>query len=202
MGLLVLSIDRIYRETGAHCSLVHHVPLSNGDRMRGHGAVLGAADTTVRIEKQNGIVTVAIDKGNDLPEDERPRLFFRFRSVTLTEETTASVMIQAEDQATAPAATTKTRKETKVVRTFRDAFTEAVDTGGELVQVRGTGPTVKAVDVQAVRREFERRYATGEADAKKRAEASRKAFKRTMAELPPQFATETREGRELIWRVD
>jgi AAA domain len=103
MGLLVLSIDRIYRQTGAHCSLVHHVPLGNGDRMRGHGSAPGAADTTVRTEKQNGIVTVAIDKGSDLPEDERPRLSFRFKSVTVTEEPhrTASVMVQAEDQAAA-----------------------------------------------------------------------------------------------------
>jgi hypothetical protein len=206
MGLLVLSIDRIYRETGAHCSLVHHVPLGNDGRMRGHGSAPGAADTTVRVEKQNGIVTVAIDKGSDLPEDEKPRLFLRFKSVTLIEEPhrTASVMAQAEDQAAAHAAApkTKTRKETKVIRTFRDAFTEALDTDGTPIQVRGDGPEVRAVDVQKVRAEFERRYATGEADPKKRADASRKAFKRTVAELPPQqFATETREGRELIWKV-
>jgi hypothetical protein len=69
--------------------------------------------------------------------------------------------------------------------------------------VRGDGPEVRAVDVQKVRAEFERRYATGEADPKKRADASRKAFKRTVAELPPQqFATETRDSRELIWKVD
>jgi AAA domain len=206
MGLLVLSVDRIYRDTGAHCSLVHHVPLG-GDRMRGHSSAPGAADTTVRVEKHNGIVTAAIDKASDLPEDEKPRLFFRFKSITLTEEPrrTASVMVQAEDQAAAHAAApkTKTRKETKVIRTFRDAFTEALDTDGNTIQVRGDGPEVRAVDVQKVRAEFERRYATGEADPKKRADASRKAFKRSMAELPPQqFATETREGRELIWKVD
>jgi hypothetical protein len=53
-----------------------------------------------------------------------------------------------------------------------------------------------------VRAEFERRYATGEADPKKCAEASRKAFRRTMAGLPPQFATETRDSQELIWKID
>jgi AAA domain len=207
MGLLVLSIDRIYRETGAHCSLVHHVPLGNDGRMRGHGAAPGAADTTVRIEKQNGVVTVAIDKGSDLPEDEKPRLAFRFKSITLIEEPhrTASVMVQAEDQAAAHAATpkTKTRKEeSKVLRTFRDAFAEALDADGDTIQVRGDGPKVRAVDVRKVRAEFERRYATGEADPKKCAEASRKAFRRTMAGLPPQFATETRDSRELIWKID
>jgi AAA domain len=124
MGLLVLSIDRIYRETGAHCSLVHHVPLGNGDRMRGHGAAAGAADTTVRVEKQNGIVTVAIDKGSDLPEDEKPRLFFRFRSVILTEDPprTSSVMAQAEDQAAAA-----TGKKSKQSRKLSDRQQLALD---------------------------------------------------------------------------
>jgi hypothetical protein len=79
---------------------------------------------------------------------------------------------------------------------------EALDSGGETIHVRGDGPKVRAVDVQKVRGEFERLYATGEADPKKRADASRKAFKRTLAELPPQFATESQEGRELIWKVD
>jgi len=205
MGLLVLSIDRIYRETRAHCSLVHHVPLGNDGRMRGHGLAAGAADTTVRVEKHNGIVTVAIDKGSDLPEDEKPRLCFRFKSITLIEEPhrTASVMVQAEEAAKPAAASkAKKRKETKAVQTFRDAVTEALDSSGETIQVRGDGPEVRAVDVQKARAEFERRYATGEPDPKKRDDASRKAFKRTMAGLPPQFATETRDNRELIWKVD
>jgi hypothetical protein len=206
MGLLVQSIDRIYRDTGAHCSLVHHMPLGNGDRMRGHGLANGAGDTTIHVEKQNGIVTAAVAKASDLPEDEKPAMSFRFKSITVSEEPhrTASVMIQVEARAAAPAApNTKTRKEeTKVLRTFRDAFVEALDTNGSTIQVRGDGPKVRAVDVQKVRAEFERRYASGEPDATKRADASRKAFKRTMAELPPQFATETRDSRELIWKVD
>jgi hypothetical protein len=123
MGLLILSVDRIYRETGAHCSLVHHVPLGGGDRMRGHGLAPGAGDTTVRVEKQNGVVTVAIDKGSDLPEDEKPRLFFRFKSIVLTEEPhrTASVMVQAEDQAAA------TGKKSKQQRKLSDRQQLALD---------------------------------------------------------------------------
>jgi hypothetical protein len=205
MGLLVLSIDRIYRKTGAHCSLIHHMPLAGGDRMRGHGLANGAGDTTIKVDKKDGVVTAAVAKASDLAEDEKPALSFRFKSVTVSEDPhrTASVMVQAEGQAAAPAPKTKTRKEeSKVMRTFRDAFAEALDTDGNTIQVRGDGPKVRAVDVRKVRAEFERRYATGEADPKKCAEASRKAFRRTMAELPPQFATETRDSRELIWKVD
>jgi hypothetical protein len=124
MGLLVLSIDRIYRETGAHCSLVHHVPLGNDGRMRGHGLADGAADTTIRVDKQNGIVTAAVAKGSDLPEDEKPRLCFRFKSITLIEEPrrTASVLVQAEDQEAAA-----TGKKSKQQRKLSDRQQLALD---------------------------------------------------------------------------
>jgi hypothetical protein len=206
MGILVLSIDRIHRKTKAHCSLIHHMPLV-GDRMRGHSLANGAGDTTIKVDKKDGIVTASVAKASDLPEDEKPAMSFRFKSITVSEQPhrTASVMVQVEASAAARAATprTKTRKEeTKVIRTFRDAFAEALDDSGETIQVHGDGPKVRAVDIRKVRAEFARRYATGEDDPKKCAEASRKAFRRTIKELPMQFATETRDSRELIWKVE
>jgi hypothetical protein len=106
MGALVASIDRIFRTTGAHCSLVHHTPLGESDRMRGHTSFNGAMDTTVRIEKRNGIVALEVDKASDLPDGEKPKLFFRFKSITLTADphTTASILVQAEDDFAAVAA--------------------------------------------------------------------------------------------------
>ncbi len=101
MGLLVLSIDRIFRATKAHCSLIHHMPIA-GDRMRGHGLANGAGDTTIKVEKKDGVVTASVAKASDLPEDEKPSLSFRFKSIVLTEEPrrTASVMVQTESQGT------------------------------------------------------------------------------------------------------
>ena len=46
MGAVISAVDRIQRATGAHCSLIHHVPVDRTDRMRGHGSVLGAVDLT------------------------------------------------------------------------------------------------------------------------------------------------------------
>jgi AAA domain len=204
MGMLVLSVDHIKRSTEAHCSLVHHVPHGSSARMRGHGAVSGAADLTVMFEKQNGIVNLMVDKASDLAEDEKPKHCFRFKSITLTEEPprrTASVMIPVVDQAPAPTMKPEKRRDTKPVRTFRDAFTEALDDHGEIIRVRGDGPKVKAVEVKLVREQFEVRYVTGETDEKKRAAAASRAFRRTIADLPPDFGHETRDGRELIWKV-
>src|SRR5215475_13779139 len=66
MGALIAAVDRIQRSTGAHCSLIHHVPADRTDRMRGHSSVLGAVDLTVRITKDDTTVTVEADKANDL----------------------------------------------------------------------------------------------------------------------------------------
>jgi hypothetical protein len=198
MGLLVLSIDRIYRETGAHCSLVHHVPLGNDGRMRGHGAAPGAADTTVRVEKQNGIVTVAIDKGSDLPEDEKPRLFFRFRSVILTQEPprTSSVMVQAEDQAAA------TGKKSKQQRKLSDRQQLALDALNSCAADVGKPPPATfdlpqgliAVTMDQWRDELFRRGIISKDHKNPRA-----AFQQIRESLEARAIAAERDG--LIWKV-
>jgi len=198
MGLLVLSIDRIYRETGAHCSLVHHVPLGNDGRMRGHGAAPGAADTTVRVEKQNGVVTVAIDKGSDLPEDEKPRLAFRFKSVTLIEEPhrTASVMVQAEGQAAA------TGKKSKQQRKLSDRQQLALDALNSCAADAGKPPPATfglpqgliAVTIDQWRGELSRRGIIPK-DHKN----PREAFRQIRESLEARAIAAERDG--LIWKV-
>jgi hypothetical protein len=197
MGLLVLSVDRIYRETGAHCSLVHHVPLG-GDRMRGHSSAPGAADTTVRVEKHNGIVTAAIDKASDLPEDEKPRLAFRFKSVTLTEEPhrTASVMVQAEDQAAA------TGKKSKQQRRLSDRQQLALDALNSCAADMGKPPPATfdlpqgliAVSLDQWRDELFRRGIIPK-DRKN----PREAFRQIRQSLEARAIAAERDG--LIWKV-
>jgi hypothetical protein len=76
----------------------------------------------------------------------------------------------------------RARKEAASIATLREAFIEAIDMG-KLIRVRLDGPMIKAVDVAHVRAEFNRRYATGEIDPKKRADAQRMAFRRGMDKL-------------------
>jgi RecA-family ATPase len=50
MGQLAANVELVHRATGAHCSLVHHVPYG-AERMRGWGGMNGVMDTTVGITK-------------------------------------------------------------------------------------------------------------------------------------------------------
>jgi AAA domain len=206
MGAYVRAADAIREKFSCAVIIVHHCGV-NVSRPRGHTSLTGAADMQISVKRdaaKNIIATVEYAK--DGPEG--AVIASKLEPVDLGRDqdgdpvTACVVMPVADGAAPAAAKTPSGRKESKVTRTFRDAFIEALDADGATIQVRGDGPKVRAVDVQKVRAEFERRYVTGEADPKKRAGASGKAFRRTMTELPPQFATETREGRELIWKVD
>jgi AAA domain len=84
MGALIANIATISEATGAHILVTHHVPHTE-NRMRGHGALLGACDTTIKIEK--GDLRIAtIEKQNDGPEGER--VAFNIRSVELSRDET------------------------------------------------------------------------------------------------------------------
>jgi RecA-family ATPase len=97
MGAIVATTAKLQAATTAHVQWVHHVPIDSGERLRGHGALLGALDTTVNVEKlANGLRTAVVVKANDSEEGER--IAFKLESVTIGPETTAPVVVQAEDQ--------------------------------------------------------------------------------------------------------
>jgi AAA domain len=98
-----------------------------------------------------------------------------------------------------PLSGAKKQQEPVAVRKFRCAFTEAVNSAGRIIRVRGDGPIVRAVDLREVRTQFESVYATGESDAGKRADAQRKAFKRAMSKLSNQLQTWVDGNIEWIW---
>ena len=206
MGAYVRAADAIREKFNCAVIIVHHCGV-NVSRPRGHTSLTGAADMQISVKRDTAKNIIAtVEYAKDGPEG--AEIASKLVPVELGRDqdgdaVTACVVMPVEDgEAPAAAKTPPVKKEKKVLRTFRDAFTEALDSSGETIQVRGDGLNVRAVDVRKVRAEFERRYASGEDDPKKCAEASRKAFRRTIDELPPQFATETRDSRELIWKVD
>jgi hypothetical protein len=83
MGALVQNVLHIQEGTGAHVLLTHHVP-HDQNRMRGHGALLAACDTTLRIETNGDLRTATVEKTNDGAEGER--VSFAIESVELDQD--------------------------------------------------------------------------------------------------------------------
>ena len=107
MGSLVGNLAHIQEMTGAHVSALHHIPADGTQRLRGHGALLGACDVTIKVESFNDYRSGTVDKVNDGPEGES--VAFALKSVDLHFDpetnitTTAPVVIPTEAPAgTAP----------------------------------------------------------------------------------------------------
>jgi hypothetical protein len=188
MGRLIGSCDLIQRATGAHVSLVHHVPIDSPDRMRGHSSMLGALDTTIRITKPDGQVLLQVDKENDSVQP--ARLSFEFKSILLStdketgKETTAPVLTPT-DVPPAPAGK-KSRRLPHSAEIALRALAEAVDEVGEVPPASGHIPAnTKVVTVDQWREHAERRgiCTSGSDDAKNRRRALNAAFARASETL-------------------
>jgi RecA-family ATPase len=123
MGAVVGATARLQEKTGAHVQWVHHIPVDGGERLRGHGALLGALDTTLNVEKHaSGHRTATVIKANDSEEGER--IAFTLESVEIGPETTAPVVVPA-DAATIPN-TKLSRKLPDRAKLASRALTEAI----------------------------------------------------------------------------
>jgi hypothetical protein len=170
MGALIANIDRVHRATGAHCTLVHHVPVDRDDRMRGHSSLEAALDTTVRVNKSDGIVSVKIDKANDLVD--QPAFAFTFKSVRLDEKTTAPVAVPTDLISVAKA---KPARMPKCARIALRALHEAIDQCGEAAPASNHIPQrIRVVTVDQWR-DYAYRLGISAADTTDR--ARQKAFK-------------------------
>ena len=99
MGAIVNATSKLQEATNAHVLWVHHIPQDGSERLRGHGALLGALDTTILVEKASASHrTATVVKANDSEEGES--LAFSLESIVIggdgENETTAPVVIPAE----------------------------------------------------------------------------------------------------------
>ena len=82
MGALVITsglLQEVKRCPKAHVLWVHHIPHA-ADRLRGHGALLGAVDTSVSVSNSGTFRTAKVVKANDAEESES--VTFTIESVT------------------------------------------------------------------------------------------------------------------------
>jgi hypothetical protein len=201
MAAYVRAADAIIEAFGCAVAIVHHCGV-NESRPRGHTSLTGAADAqlaTSRDAADNVVVTVEWMK--DGPEGDTivSRLNLADVGFNSDGDPITSCVVVPVDGEPVPAAANKS--ESGTIRTFRAAFTEALDGHGQIIRVRNDGPPVRAVEVGQVRAQFNQLHATGEADPKKRADAQRKAFGRAMNGLSTEFPTWVDGDREWIWSV-
>ena len=100
MGAIVNATALLQQGTGAHVCWLHHMP-AEAERMRGHGSLLGAMDTTILVAKSGNLRTATVVKAND--SEEGVQIAFSLESVTVGTDadgnpTTAPIVIPAEAQ--------------------------------------------------------------------------------------------------------
>jgi hypothetical protein len=98
MGGLVMTSGLIQEKcTDAHVLWVHHIP-HDSDRLRGHGALLGAVDTSVSVSNSGTLRTAKVVKANDSEEGEN--ISFTIEGVQIAPDgTTAPIAVRADSTA-------------------------------------------------------------------------------------------------------
>jgi hypothetical protein len=203
MSAFVANLGRLQAKTGAHVSAVHHVPHFAPDRMRGHGALIGALDTSILIEKNGGHRTVSLKKVNDGPDD----LTFAFdlEGVTLStdpdsgKETSAPVVKRSDE---APEPRERGAKEKRLPASLKvalDALSDAITETGERVDgVSHIPRTVLVVSEEQWRQNaYDRRISPSDTP-----EAQKKAFNRARTALVAAGKVATWGGRAWLTERD
>jgi hypothetical protein len=203
MAAYIKAADAVREAFGCAVIIVHHCGV-DGSRPRGHTSLTGAADAQIAVSRNEATndVVATLEWLKDGAEGDVITGRLELIELGLDEDgepTNSCVIVPAEVEP--QERPTKPKKsEPRSVKAFRAAFTEALDTLGQNIRVRGDGPFVRAVDLRHVRRQFELRWATGENDPDKKADARRKAFKRlTDKTMPADFATCVEGDVEWIW---
>jgi hypothetical protein len=152
MGALVMTSGLIQQKCStAHVLWVHHIP-HDTDRLRGHGALLGAVDTSVSISSGGAVRTAKVVKANDSEEGES--VTFTIESVTIHEDGTTAPIAVPADPTLAKLATTNRRIPDRA-KVSLEALTETLlNHGTPAPHSFGLPPGMKAVTLDQWRDEL------------------------------------------------
>jgi hypothetical protein len=188
MGAVVNSTAHLQEKTAAHVLWVHHMP-HDGDRMRGHGALLGAMDTTLHVEKSGSGRTAKVVKANDSEEGET--IAFDLESVEIDEDGTTAPVVIPIDVPTRKAS--PARRLTAGQKLALEALIETVLTSGRPAPPDFDLPAnINIVPIESWRQEMERRDVIESTDSN-----PRQTFKRLKEGLAARGLIGIREGS--VW---
>ena len=166
MGAIVTATAAMQEGTSAHVMWVHHMP-HDGDRMRGHGALLGAMDTTLHVVKSADGRTATVIKANDSEEGEC--VAFDLESVQIGNDGTTAPVVIPIDGANIRAASTR-RGISPRQKLALEALTETVLACGKPApQDFGLPTAVDVVPLESWREEMQRREVIEGTDTNPRA---------------------------------
>lgn|SRR5262245_2747516 len=178
MGLLVAGMSRI-QAAGLHLAMTHHQPAEK-ERMRGHGALLGAADTTVHVFKSGATRLAEVVKSSD--HEEGQRVAFTLDSVIVGQDEhgdtiTAPVVVEAAVTGTPQKRSDVLKGANKIALS---ALREAIDQLGEAPPASQYIPA--SVKVTTITRWRDYAYRMGISESEK-PDARQKAFTRASEKL-------------------
>jgi len=190
MGTIVAATSVLQTETSAHVLWIHHIPIEGGERLRGHGALLGALDTTIHVFKEpDGRRTATVIKANDSQEGEG--VAFTLDSIPIGEDaeentTTAPVVVPAEGGPRRQPP--KSERLTKAAQIALRALAEALDEQGQPVASNHIPHATKTVTIAVWRQQAYRRGISTSDEER----AKQQAFKRGSEHL-------IGAGRVAVW---
>jgi hypothetical protein len=125
MGALIMTAGLLQQKCPtAHVLWVHHIP-HDSDRLRGHGALLGAVDTSVNVSNNGSVRTAKVVKANDSEEGES--VAFTIEGIEIAPDgTTAPVAVPADHTISRASAAATKRKLSDRAKVSLDALTEAL----------------------------------------------------------------------------
>jgi hypothetical protein len=168
---------------------IHHNPIDGAERMRGHGALLGAMDTTISVAKADVGRTATVIKANDSEEGEQ--VAFTLESVTIGQDsdgnqTTAPAVVPVENL---PGRLPNSARLTKAAQIALRALAEVLEEQGQPAPASNHIPRgVKVVDISTWRQQAYRRGISASEEDR----AKQQAFKRASEHL-------IAGGRVVMW---
>ncbi|MET4513728.1 hypothetical protein ABIB81_003045 [Bradyrhizobium sp. I1.7.5] len=180
MGQLIANLGRIQGDTDVHLLLTHHQPAEK-ERMRGHGALLGAVDTTLHVTKTASGRLAEVIKSSD--HEEGQRIAFSLKSVTIGQDehgdpVTAPVVIEEM----VPFVAAKKAALPTAARVALNALQEAVDDLGVIPPACShIPPMTKAVSMDQWRAYAYRLGISGSEEPRARQQAFDRAMKTLQA---------------------
>lgn len=150
MGAIVTTTAQLQEATGSHVLWIHHMP-HDGDRMRGHGALLGAMDTTLHVTRSGTGRTATVVKAND--SEEGACIAFNLEGVQIGEDGTTAPLVVAQVRGTSLTSPT----EPKLSTNQRVMYRLLVDAGKAGLMVEEWNELAKANGIATKQRHYELR---------------------------------------------